>query len=88
MRSELSESIPLDISQLIISNKIKYDIPFKQILISITINPPEIIKKRNTKQVLKDLNEMIKVKYGTPLMFDKNITIYLDKEFGAKEQCK
>ncbi len=86
MRKELSESIPLNISQLIVNDKIEYDISTK-ILISITIHPPEINKVRNTKQILNDLDKMIKIKDGTPLMMDKNITIYLDQKFGAKEQC-
>ena len=38
MKVELSESIPLEISQLSISNKPKYDVVTKQILIGITIN--------------------------------------------------
>jgi len=90
IREELSEAIPLNISQLIINDKTERDIntSSKQILISITINPPEINKIRNTKQILNDLDEMIKIKDGTSLMFNKTITIYLDKTWGAVEQCK
>ena len=90
IRGELSEAIPLNVSQLIINNEIKHDVNTlsKRILISITIIPPETNKIRNTKQILNDLDKMIKVRDGTPLMYKKTLTIYLDKAWGAKEQCK
>jgi len=88
MKRELSESIPLNISQLTINNKIKHDKITKQILIVITINPPKFNKLRSTKQILNDLDMMIKIKEGTPLIINKMTTIYLDKEHGARKLCK
>jgi len=86
LKKDLSETTPLDISRLIIDDKIqKVNNDEKQILLSITVLPPENNdgSKRNTESIMKDLNELIKEKQVNPLS-QGNITRFLDENYGAQ----
>jgi len=64
-KKDLDETTPLDLSRLVIDDKIQnVNTDKKQILLSVTILSPENNNgsKRNTMSIMKDLNELIKEK--------------------------
>ena len=88
-KKDLDETTPLNPSRLVIDDKIQnVNTDEKQILLSVTILPPENNNgsKRNTVSIMKDLNELIKEKQVNPLS-QGNITRFLDENYGAQLIC-
>ncbi len=90
MKKELADSIiPLNIDKIsIVGTQIDKNSEGKNIIILVKISPPGDDEIRNVDRIIEDLNEMVRNKEISPLMYNKNATIFLDGDSGFTRTSK
>jgi len=90
MKKELADSIiPLNIDKIsIVGTQIDKNSEGKNIIILVKISPPGDDEIRNVDRIIEDLNEMVRNKEISPLMYNKNETIFLDGDYGFTRTSK